>query len=66
MIADRVAAVVDADLPVVEELLELHVPVLDARDLGDADDLPGAAAQALRLDDEVHGRSDLLEDGPGR
>src|SRR5260221_2168982 len=65
MASDRGPLLVEADLPEAEHLLEVELAVREAGDLDDADDLPRSTAQALSLDDDVHGGGDLLLDRAG-
>src|SRR5438093_287644 len=54
----------DARLLEHEDVLHDDDVAFHALDLGDVRDLPGPVLEAALVDDEVHGRGDLLADGP--
>src|SRR5229473_790241 len=64
VITHRFALRAHTDLLESEKLLELHVAILDAGDLGHADDTPHTTTQSGLLHDHVDGRPDRLADGP--
>src|SRR5260370_29681420 len=66
VITDRFPFGAHTDLLEREELLELHVSMLDAGDLGDADDTPHTTTESGLLHDHVDGGPDRLADGPRR
>ena len=56
------AAIADTGLLEREDLLGQDGVVFDPVDLGDADDLARTVAESCGVDDDVHGRGDLLAD----
>ncbi len=56
-------AVAHSGLLELEDLVGQDVVILDAVDLGDADDLARAVAESGRMDDDIDRGGDLLADG---